>query len=215
MQHAAAPTKKPHGGGFGTSAFQRRKGATSNCTPLNGVSPCGCESRAAEPLLHLCEVAAVHLGDSSAPATIAAGRLSQAGRVSGGACCGCLRAFQRLSCGLPSRSNLIVFPCPIFSANEKQWGFEPVIFPNNDPAPPLNFFSVRLALLGCTAGLHVALLRLCTGPCLARAHDKLCVSVIANQNSRFTYRQGVRFDRAPTPCHTPIKIFSTRGCVQI
>ena len=65
------------------------------------------------------------------------------------------------------------------------------------PPHPCNFFSVRLALLGCTAGLHVALLRLCTGPCLARAHDKLCVSVIANQNSRFTYRQGVRFDRAP------------------
>ena len=70
-------------------------------------------------------------------------------------------------------------------------------FQTMTPPHPCNFFSVRLALLGCTAGLHVALLRLCTGPCLARAHDKLCVSVIANQNSRFTYRQGVRFDRAP------------------
>ena len=53
------------------------------------------DSTAAEPLPHSCACAAVPLGDSSAPAAIAAGRLSQAGHVSGGVGCDCLAAFQR------------------------------------------------------------------------------------------------------------------------
>ena len=32
----------------------------------------------------------------------------------------------------------------------------------------------------------------------ARARHDLCVSVIATRTCRFTYRQGVRFDRAPS-----------------
>ena len=171
---------------------------------------------ASGPWRRPCAGAAAGLHGSLLPKAIAAGRQSQAGHVSGAACCVRLRAFQRLCGGLPIRSNLIVLACPIFSANEKQWGFEPVILPNNDPAPPLQLFfcTFSVAWLYCRlpGGIAQTLNR---PPPLARAHDKLCVSVIANQNSRFTYRQGVRFDRAPTPCHTPIKIFSTRGCVQI
>ena len=52
------------------------------------------ESRAAEPRRRPYAGAAAGLHGSLPPAAIAAGRLSQAGRVSGGVGCGCLRAFQ-------------------------------------------------------------------------------------------------------------------------
>jgi hypothetical protein len=82
---------------------------------------------------------------------IAAGRLSQAGHAPAQADCVRLGAFQRLSCGLPSRSNLIVFPCPIFSANEKQWGFWPwqALDFERPPTPALFFCTFSVARLYC------------------------------------------------------------------
>ena len=48
-----------------------------------------------------------------------------------------------------------------------------------DTPHPRNFFSVRLASCGCTAGLHGARPRLCTRPCLASAHDTTCALALS------------------------------------
>ena len=108
MQPQHQTKEKPHGGGFGRMVRSTMGGG---------------ESAAAVPQRQTIEGEAVRLGDSSAPAGIAAGNRTRAGRVSGGGGCVRLGAFQRLPCGLPSRSNLIVFAWAVFCPNEEQGGF--------------------------------------------------------------------------------------------
>ena len=166
---------------------------------------------------HSREAAAVPPGDSSAPAAIAEGRLSQAGHVSGGVGCeslaafqpqhgGPLRSFVRLRCVLSFRPFADCFQrgvifCACGTAGCRLvWGCKLWIA----PTPALFFCTFRVARLYC---------RFTCGPAQtlypphprARARNDLCVSVIAGRTSRFTYRQGVRFDRAPTLATPPEK----------
>lgn len=166
------------------------------------------------------------LGDSSAPAAIAAGRLSQAGHVSGGVGCGYLAAFQRqhgghlrsfwhLRCVLSFRPFADCFQSGVIFCACEAVGFLNMQGGKLCIAPTPRLFSGCLGLLGCTAGLHAARLRHCTRPCLARAHDKLCVSVVAGRTSRFTYWQGAHFERPPPLPHPQKNNLNLRVCANL
>lgn len=130
---------------------------------------------AAAPLQRSPVGATVPRHGSPAPAATQRGNPSRASHQSGGADCGCLRAFQRQD-GHPRCSSVrlhfvrAVLPFAEYlsmGAFFCAWGTAG--FPVSPGSrllspPPLHFFSVRLALLGCTAGLHFGGCRLLPPP---------------------------------------------------